>query len=125
MGSWFFEPTFVSLGMEKNNKVMKKEALFLVSYTHEGVEGYLDTTIYSRSGRYDPDHDYHAIFLPFKKPSDYVKQTKTQKQFDSFISKFKDKRQNLSIEINVPGISYLTTPVDFSKFKLVEVSFNM
>ena len=99
--------------MEKNNK----ESVFVVTYTHEDVVGYLEVTIYSRSSRYDPDHDYHAIFLPFKKPSDHVKQTKTQKQFDTFIKKFKDKRQNLSIEMSVSGMTYLNTPVDFSKFK--------
>ena len=101
-----------------------KETLFLITYTHEGVEGYLDTTIYSRINYYSPDYDFHAIFFTFKKPSDYVKQTKTQKQFDAFVKRFKNLRQNLSIAINTNGITYLNTAVDFSKFKLKEVSFS-
>jgi hypothetical protein len=96
-----------------------EDKLYVVAYEHEGVLGYLTfTRTYGTKGK------YLVYFSPFSKPKDYVNLMKTKAQFDNYISTLQKKEQYLEgSEYSDP--SRLTTPVDFSKFKLGEVSISI
>ena len=96
-----------------------EDKLYVVAYEHEGVLGYLTfTRTYGTKGK------YLVYFSPFSKPKDYVNLMKTKAQFDNYINTLQKKEQYLEdSEYSDPTL--LTSPIDFSKFKLVEVSFNM
>jgi len=96
-----------------------EDKLYVVAYEHEGVLGYLTfTRTYGTKGK------YLVYFSPFSKPKDYVNLMKTKAQFDNYINTLQKHGQYLEgSEYSDP--SRLTTPVDFSKFKLAEVSINI
>ena len=98
-----------------------EDKLYITTYEHEGKIGYLNFT---HMHGYGDGKEYATFFHPFEKTKDYIDQMKTQAQFDTYIKKVKKMTVSLVGE-GYSSVIRVTSPIDFSKFKLVEVSFNM